>query len=129
MNCPKCSRQNPDDARLCSSCGSELTETSQTVKVTTSAFAITSLAFAIVSLLLFPFALWQRAKPPSGIWLITALLAIIIGIIALVRIGLSAGRVTGKGIAVTGILTPVIFYAAFIVSAFFYSLTGHICGG
>ena len=113
MNCPKCGKQNPDDAKLCTSCGSELTqptEPTETLNVKTSVFAITALAFAILTLLILPFALRSRGKPIAGIWLIAALLAIIIGIIALIEIGLSTGKVTGKGLAVMGIVIPVVLF-------------------
>lgn len=123
MNCPKCGTQNPDDAQVCSSCNSQLTqppEPTETLNVKTSIFAITALTFAILTLLLLPFALRSRGKPIAGIWLIAALLAIIIGIIALIEIGLSAGKVTGKGLAVIGIAIPVVLYFLMFSHAAFF---------
>jgi len=123
MNCPKCGTQNPEDVHVCTSCGSELTqppEPTETLNLKTSVFAITALAFAILTLLILPFALPSRGKPIAGIWLIAALLAIIIGIIALIEIGLSAGKVTGKGLAVIGIAIPIVLYFLMFSHAAFF---------
>jgi len=113
MNCPKCGTQNPDDEKLCNSCGSDLTQPptpAETVKVTTSRLAITALALAILTLFLLPFALPLRGNPIVGIWLIAAILAIVLGIIALIQIGLSAGKVAGKAFAAMAVTIPVVFY-------------------
>ncbi len=113
MNCPKCGTQNPDDVQVCTSCGSELTQsptTSEPVKVTTSRLAITALALAILTLFLLPFALPLRGNPIVGIWLIATILAIVLGIIALIQIGLSAGKVAGKAFAAMAVAIPVVFY-------------------
>ncbi len=99
MNCPKCGTQNPEDVQVCTSCGSELTrphEPAETVKVTTSIFAITAFIFAIMTIFLLPFVLLLRGKLPAGIWLIATILAIVLGIIGLIEIGLSAGKIAGK---------------------------------
>jgi hypothetical protein len=107
MNCPKCGTQNPEDVQVCTSCGSELTqppEATETVQVKTSIFAITAFVFAILTLFLLPFALPLRGNPIVGIWFIAAILAIVLGIIALIRIGLSAGKTAGLGFAITGII-------------------------
>jgi hypothetical protein len=113
MNCPKCGTQNPDDEKLCNSCGSDLTqppEVTETVKVKTSIFAITAFVFAILTLFILPFALPLRGNPIVGIWLIAAILAIALGIIALIEIGLSAGKVAGKAFAAMAVAIPVVFY-------------------
>lgn len=130
MNCPKCGKQNPDDAKLCTSCGSELTETSESVNVKTSIFAITAFAFAIMTIFLLPVAVVSRGKLPVGIWLIAAMLAIVLGIIGLIEIGLSAGKVTGKAFAAMAVAIPIIFY--FLM--FFYAASSRrrafhmVCG-
>jgi hypothetical protein len=113
MNCPKCGTQNPDDVQVCTSCGSELTlppTTSESIKVKTSIFAITAFVFAILTLFLLPFALPLRGNPIVGIWLIAAILAIFLGIVGLIEIGLSAGKVAGKAFAAMAVAIPVVFY-------------------
>ncbi|MHC4641766.1 MAG: zinc ribbon domain-containing protein [Planctomycetota bacterium] len=113
MNCPKCGTQNPEDAQLCNSCGSDLTQphtTGESVKVKTSRLAIAAFVFAILTLFLLPFALPLRGNPIVGIWLIATILAIVLGIIALIEIGLSAGKVAGKAFAAMAVAIPVVFY-------------------
>ncbi len=97
MYCPKCGMENPEGARICVSCGMMLgaaapmpQEGQQAVK--TSGLAITSLVLALLS-------------PVTC--LITALPAIIFGIVALVKISHSAGRLKGMGLAIAGIAVPV----------------------
>jgi general secretion pathway protein G len=91
MYCPKCGTENPDDAQLCRSCGWILTSistVSPSPDAKTSGLAIASLVLGILSFFTF---------------FLTALPAIILGIVALVKIGKSAGRLKGKGFAITGI--------------------------
>ena len=120
MNCPKCGTQNPDDAQVCSSCGSELTKPNElagSVKVRTSRLAIASLIFGILTLFAFPVFLVPGFN--SFVWpiivMVAAILAIILGIIARARIGLSAGKLTGKALASMGTAIPVVlFYIIFL---------------
>lgn len=126
MNCPKCGKQNLEDAQVCNSCGSELTQPptpAESVNVTTSRLAITSLIFGILTLFTFPFFLVPGFN--SFVWpiivIVAAILAIILGIIALVRIGLSAGRLTGKAFAALGIGIPVVlFFSIIFLAALLY---------
>jgi len=94
MYCPKCGTENPDDAQVCSSCGSELPKTSATaenVVPKTSGLAIASLVLAVLSPLTC---------------LMTAIPAIILGIVSLVKIEKSAGQLAGRGLAIAGIVIP-----------------------
>lgn len=100
MYCPKCEAENPDDAQFCRSCGSILTGTvtQATAPATqnigpakTSGLAIASLVCAILS----PFTC-----------LLTAIPAVILGIVSLVKISKSAGRLKGTGMAIAGIVIP-----------------------
>ncbi|MBW8041962.1 MAG: zinc-ribbon domain-containing protein [Planctomycetes bacterium] len=126
MNCPKCGSQNTDDAKLCTSCGSELMqppEPAETVNVKTSRLAIASLVFGILTIFVFPVFLLPGFN--SFVWpiivIVAVILAIILGIIALVRIGLSAGRVTGKAFAAIGIGIPVVlFFSIIFLAALLY---------
>ena len=114
MNCPKCGTQNPDDEKLCNSCGSDLTqppEVTESVQVKTSRLAIASLILAILS----PFAFFLAARLGIKMLAITsifvAMLALILVIISLVQIGLSAGKVTGKAFVSIGITILAVFFS------------------
>ena len=96
MYCSKCGKENPDDAQLCHSCSSVLTSTptqAPALSVKTSGMAIAALILGILSI--FTFGL-------------TAIPAIILGIISLVIIEKSGGRITGRGFAIGGIVVPVV---------------------
>jgi len=96
MYCPKCGTENPDDAQLCRSCSSVLTSTpalAPGLDVKTSGLAIAALVLGILSFF------------TCGI---TAIPAIILGIVSLVRIEKSGGRITGRGFAIAGIVVPVL---------------------
>jgi len=96
MYCSKCGKENPDDAQLCHSCSSVLTSTptqAPTLSVKTSGMAIAALVLGILSI----FTLGLTAIP-----------AIILGIISLVIIEKSGGKITGRGFAIGGIVVPVI---------------------
>jgi len=96
MYCPKCGKENPDNAQLCSSCSSPLTtdtaKAAPALDKKTSGLAITSLILAILS----PFTCMLSAIP-----------AIILGIVALVKISKSQGQLKGNGLAIAGIAVPV----------------------
>ena len=95
MYCPKCGKENPDNAQLCHSCSSVLTSTptqAPSPDAKTSGLAIAALVLGILSI----FTLGLTAIP-----------AIILGIIGLVRIEKSGGKLTGKGFAIGGIAVPV----------------------
>ena len=96
MYCSECGKENPDDAQFCSSCNSALTSTPTETPapvVKTSGMAIAALVLGILSI--FTFGL-------------TAIPALIFGIISLVIIEKSGGRITGRGFAITGIVAPVL---------------------
>ena len=96
MYCPKCGTENPQGAQVCLSCGQNLTTPATAVAIVpgkTSGLAITSLILAILS----PFTCFLTALP-----------AIILGIVALVKISQSAGQLKGSGLAVAGIAVPFV---------------------
>ena len=96
MYCPKCGVENHEGAQLCRSCNEVLSGGSSAdpiLDAKTSGLAITALVLMILSLL------------TCGL---TALPAIICGIIALVQIGNSGGQLKGKGFAITGIVAPIV---------------------
>ena len=105
MYCPKCGKENPDDAQLCHSCSAVLTSTPTQVPalgVKTSGMAIAALVLGILSI----FTLGLTAIP-----------AIILGIIGLVRIEKSGGKLTGKGFAIVGIVAPVVLVPILLMVA------------
>lgn len=105
MYCPKCGTQNPDAAQICSSCSAVLPgpgAQAPNAAVKTSGLAIASLVLGILSFVTC---------------LVTALPAIILGIVGLVKIAKSAGQLKGKGLAIAGIAVPSIaFLLALLVS-------------
>jgi hypothetical protein len=127
MKCPKCGIQNPDDVEVCTSCNNPLTqptEPAETVKVTTSRLAITSLIFGILTLFTFPLFLVPGLN--SFVWpiivIVAAILAIILGIIARARIGLSAGKLTGKGLASIGTAIPIVLFSIIFLNLLLHNL-------
>jgi prepilin-type processing-associated H-X9-DG protein len=106
MKCPFCQSDNADGANFCIACGRALSEAPPTprqvsfsVLPSTSGLAIASLVLGILS----PFTLC-----------LTGLVGIILGIVALVQIGQSQGRLRGSGMAIAGLIIPV---AAFPIVA------------
>jgi prepilin-type processing-associated H-X9-DG protein len=96
MYCPKCGTQNPEGAQLCSSCSAVLTPPAAQLPLTppkTSGLAIASLVLAILS----PFTCFISAIP-----------AIILGIVSLVKISKSSGQLKGTGLAIASIALPVV---------------------
>jgi hypothetical protein len=96
MHCPKCGKENPEAAQVCSACNSPLPGVSAPAErpiTKTSGLAIVAFVLGILSI--FSCA-------------ITAIPAIVLGIISFVRIEKSGGRLTGENFAVLGIVVPVI---------------------
>ena len=96
MYCPKCGTENPEGAQLCRSCSWVLTSTSTqapALGIKTSGLAIASFVLGILGFCTF---------------FITAIPAIIFGIVALVKIGKSGGRLKGNGFAIAGIAVPAV---------------------
>jgi prepilin-type processing-associated H-X9-DG protein len=93
MFCPRCGKENPDNVQLCQFCSYVMSSVSQTPGsgAKTSGLAIAALVLGILS--------------PTCI---TILPAIILGIIALVQISKSAGRLKGTGLAIAGIVSPIV---------------------
>lgn len=94
MYCPRCGAVNADDAAVCVSCGTPLagpTEGASAGTTRTSKAAIASLVLGILSV----FTCFLTAIP-----------AIICGIVGLVQVGRSKGRVKGTGLAIAGIVIP-----------------------
>jgi len=107
MNCPQCNQENPGGAALCCSCGWVLSwelgdvGARKTRLVKAFRLAIVSLVLGILSVVTVG---------------ITTIPAVICGIISLVKIEKSGGRVTGKGYAVIGIAIPGILCSCIGIS-------------
>lgn len=95
MYCPKCGAENPDGTSICRNCSFVLTSAGPAAVLAsrTSALAITSLVLGLLSFCTF---------------FLTAPLAIILGIISLVMIARSHGQLKGTGMAIAGIVVPVV---------------------
>jgi prepilin-type processing-associated H-X9-DG protein len=102
MYCPKCGTENPDGTIICRNCGCALTGISPTPATVlrqqdagakTSALAITSLVLGLLSFCTF---------------FLTAPLAVILGIVALIMIAKSHGQLKGMGMAIAGIAVPIV---------------------
>ncbi len=110
MYCQECGAENPDDAHRCLSCGYEFSHVSAvaaSVEAKTSRAAIAALVLGILAFV------------TCGI---TALPAIICGIIALVKISGSNGLLKGKGMAITGLVLPGVFVVLLPVLGIFASI-------
>jgi len=114
MYCPKCGTENPDDVRSCSSCGQDLTDTSISPKepdAKKSGLAIAALLLGIFS---FPaFFLTKVLALSLGIS------AIILGIVALIKIKQSSGRLEGIDLATTGIVIPAVLILIILIGLSF----------
>ena len=103
MYCPKCGKENADDAQICSACGSILTQgkaSGGNIAIKTSRLAITALVLGILSIF------------TCGL---TAIPAIILGIISLVLIDKSGGKLTGRCLAITGAAIAVVLILLIVI--------------
>jgi len=98
MFCPKCGVENINGSEICSSCSCLLGQEATDAK--TSRLAIASLILAIICV--FTFGL-------------TSLPAIICAIIGLVKISKSKGQLKGRGLAIAGLVIPVVALPVFFV--------------
>ncbi|MCP4607167.1 MAG: DUF4190 domain-containing protein [Planctomycetes bacterium] len=95
MNCPKCEAENQDNARLCISCGQVFTHSEPQARISAPKTAKSATA-ALVLGILSPFSC-----------MITALPAMIMGIVAIVKINRYPQKLKGNGLAIAGICLPV----------------------
>ncbi len=92
------------------------------VPVGRSTLAVVAFMVAIASFLLLPGLIRTSSKftprlireTYSLVTFGTAVLAALLGVVSSVRIGLSGGRLTGKGLAWTGVAVPVVQYLLFL---------------
>jgi hypothetical protein len=120
--CPKCDKENPDGARYCNACGSPLTQTQeaqQRIEVKISTLATASFICALCGLaLLMPTFIgmsyprsrlgsseWTRFAFMSGIIILG--ITAILGMVSVVRIERSGGRITGRNFAIGAVFISV----------------------
>ena len=112
MFCSKCGKPNLDEATVCASCGAPLAQPAGVPPpppdlrpARTSGMAIASLVLGILGML--------------GL---TALIGVVLGIVALLQISGSRGRLKGQGLAIAGLcisgfmllaVLPAMFYPVF----------------
>ncbi|MFH1715843.1 MAG: zinc-ribbon domain-containing protein [Planctomycetota bacterium] len=119
--CPKCGKDNPDDARFCNSCGCALPNTGVEVKI--SREAIGSFVCALVTLGCFVPGLITMMDPRvldprsnmvqyvACVSILTGGIAVVLGVIALAQIAASGGYRTGYGFAAIGaVIPPVLIF-------------------
>ena len=142
MYCPKCNKENPDDARVCQFCNASITDTSapkHPVTVRISKLAIASFVCALCGLALTVSGLIAIRLSHRSIFSVTFLLslptlgaAITLGFISIIRIELSGGRATGRNFAIGAVLISVFVSILPIWMLFFHRIGGTayrmVCG-
>ena len=116
--CPKCGKENPDDARFCNACGCILPDRKLDVKV--SKAAIVSFICALFALGFFLPGLVAAMEPRSFdpesdvmdfiacMNILAGGIAVLLGVIAFGLIGTGGGRLTGYGFAAIGVVIPLV---------------------
>jgi hypothetical protein len=116
MYCPKCGKENPDDARICTACNYELPAVwaaPKKITVKTSILAVASFLCGLASLILFLVAFFFHGREfYMAAYVVTAWFTLILGIISIFQIEFSAGKLTGIAFAVIGITIPVVAFLA-----------------
>lgn len=119
--CPKCNGENPEGARFCCSCGCDLTQVEtagQTISVKVSKLALVTCAGALCGLALTIVFLITISRPRSRtsetdrliflIGLIVLGVMAILGLVSVIRIERSGGRITGRAFAIGAVLIGVL---------------------
>ena len=105
MYCGKCGAKNPEASNFCQECGEVLNQPSSPPYSPvmglkrSSGYAVASMVLGIVGLLINP----------------CSILAIIFGVIAINQIGKDA-NLTGKGMAVTGLVCGIIVLIIWVIA-------------
>jgi len=121
MDCPKCNRQNHDQAQFCIYCHYPLSY-APTIHpeqdVRTSKLAVASCILGVLGLPFFlmygSMAMQRYGMPPLSILAyascFSAILAVFLGLAALACIEINYGRLTGRAFAAIGIAIPLIAF-------------------
>ena len=117
-HCPKCGKENPVNAQSCGSCGFTFLDVKIDIKI--SKAAIASLICSLIAFGCFVPALITILNPRSlnsqseilqniaSVNIVAGGMAVLLGILALGRIGTSGGRQVGYGFAAIGTAIPPI---------------------
>lgn len=117
MKCPNCDKENHIGATACFYCQEALPEnTAFRIRVSKAAVASVGLAFVSLGMLAVCFAVGNSTSPPNhrlinacvSVWLTTSAIAIALGIIGLIQMSRSGGRLTGGVFAATAITVPLV---------------------
>jgi hypothetical protein len=119
--CLQCGKQNPEGARFCCSCGCALKlkdRTDKTISVGVSKMALVAFAAALCGLVLtmqFLIAIsWLRLRISEAhrVAFLTGLIVLgvtaILGLVSIIRIERSGGRITGRAFAIGAVLIGVL---------------------
>ena len=121
-HCPKCGKENPDDAHYCCSCGRSLTQApavQQRIEVKISTLATASFICALCGLVLLAPSLIALGIPrilsPRLLWvgltfsasLVVLAVSFILGLLSIIQTERSGGRITGRAFAVGAVLISV----------------------
>lgn len=100
MKCPYCQSENAENARLCLICGREMSAVPPPSQGVVFASPPQTSGLATASLILGILSLFFSC--------LTGIVAVILGIVALVQIGQSQGRLKGSGMAIAGLILPIV---------------------
>jgi len=129
MNCPKCGNENPDDAQFCASCHYPLNQPQSAkdkINVKTNCLAVASMVLGFLALAFFALLTSLSIRPflsrsiphiVSVFYLVGSVSALLLGIISLIQIELSGGKLVGRACAITGIGIPVITFLGISISS------------
>jgi len=117
-HCPKCGKENPDDARYCNACGCSMPHTKLDVRISRAAIASFVCAFFALGCFVpvLVAAMDPRSfDPKSDVMNFVACMnvlaggiAVLLGVIAFGLIGSGGGRLTGYGFAAISVVIPLI---------------------
>jgi prepilin-type processing-associated H-X9-DG protein len=122
MYCPKCGKENPDGTQVCQYCGCEFSGFFVAAKprdVRTSSFAIASFLCGNLSPILLALTVLLNRLALGIVDLGIVISAVLFGIIGLVHIGTSGGKIVGKGLAAIGIVIPTVLLTIIFLPALF----------
>ena len=120
--CPQCGRENPYDAQFCNACGCSLTQVTGAQKrpdVKISVLAMASFICALCGLVLLAPSLVALGIPrvlsPRQRWVaitflvshIVLVVSFILGLLGIIQIERSGGRITGRMLAVGAVLISI----------------------
>ena len=114
MCCPKCGTENPDDAQFCRSCSQDLSDTSLSAQAPTSKTSVLAIFALVLGIFSIPAFFLTKILAFS-----IDISAIILGIVALIKIKQSSGRLKGRDLAIAGIVIPAVWILIILIGTSF----------